>query len=63
VCRRKTIDYYIDNNIVNNYSSSQELYNLYLERRKIHLNQTERLSNLNRVIESNRIKFKSLLNI
>jgi hypothetical protein len=36
---------------------------LYLERRKIYLNQTKRLSNLNRVIKSNRIKFKSLFNI
>ena len=63
VCRRKTIDYYIDNNIVDNCSNSQELCDLCLERRNIHLNQAERLRNLNRVIESNRIKFKSLLSV
>ena len=32
------INYYIDNNIVDNYNNSQELYDLYLKRRNIHLN-------------------------
>jgi superfamily II DNA helicase RecQ len=63
VCRRKTIDYYIDNHIVDTCSHSQELCDLCLERRNIHINQAGRLSKLNRVTESNRIKFKSLLGV